>query len=1171
VKASPSRSGARSAIVILLMVLLGSSAFLSAGAASASGVHPAIGFGVVTIGTNGAISNPSAPISESGSTYTLTGELIGSLVVLASNVVINGAGNTVDYQTGETNGDGSAVSVNSTTGVTVENFRELAAIKGIDVNNSSGALVENNQLSQALSGSEVFGIVVGNSTNVQVSNNDANNTTYTSIYALNSTQLTVSNNVADSGYGTSLYTNGLFFDRSSELTVTGNVVVGSPDAILAEYASTAYFSNNNVSLGPSYDSDGLGIEYSENVLVVGTHAFATGYGVWAQSDTNVTFSGNSAPYDYIGLYDYEDVDFTATDNYAPFASWTQPSGEGIYSYYSANSTFDGNNVSGSLGDGAFLKEVDGVTLHDNNLSNAAIYGVYAYYGYGPTNISGNNVSSASVGSSYGVYADENYGAVLIDDNTFWNQQYGVYAEDNFAVTSILENTFAGADITGVYAAYNYGDLTVNGNTFLAVGTGVADEYAYGGWLTVSGNRIANYTSEGIDDWNYEEGASGATITNNVITNNSAGDGVYFYEDQGPTTVTGNDFSNDEYGVYDYYQFGGFLDIANNNITGSSDYGVYTEEVGEGGPHDEYSTAPVTIENNDLEGSVDGIYADDTTGNLTITGNALLDVDYGVDIEEVIGSALIAGNDVQHTGGGIYVNDAYGGADVAVSGNDVDHSDLYGIELYEDYEPDLITDNTARDSNGTAIFEDSNEIGGSLIANNNATGSHESLNVTGDAEGPAVILGNDLSHSGDANVTGAYVTTFAGNDLIGDHWVNFTLDNLGTVDHNDFPSGAFNESENHLASGFWNASYPVGGNYWTGYTGVDDYSGPGQNVAGSDGIGDTPYALDGATDRYPLMTPWANAKLTFTETGLPVGAPWTITLNGIAETVVAGSAISFAQVNGANTAFHYAVSLPTPTFRASASGGSGTENGKDQSFAVTFTPVQYAVTFTWPEPTDAGNWSITLGGASQSSNTGSLVFEETNGTYDWSVVLPGGYSATPAAGSVTVSGANVTTTLNVKAPTVTITFVLTGAPSGASWSVALNSGTPQSSTGTSITFTVAVGKYSFAVTPPSGKTVAPATGSLNATTGLTTVYVSVVPGSSSTTSTTTSISTGLLDGLYIGLLAALILAIVGWAMYVRKGRGGASTAPPPTMPAWSPAPAGANAPPPPPPTGPGGSP
>jgi len=59
------------------------------------------------------------------------------------------------------------------------------------------------------------------------------------------------------------------------------------------------------------------------------------------------------------------------------------------------------------------------------------------------------------------------------------------------------------------------------------------------------------------------------------------------------------------------------------------------------------------------------------------------------------------------------------------------------------------------------------------------------------------------------------------------------------------------------SNFWDNGYPSGGNYWSDYTGADNYRGDNQNIPGSDGIGDTPYYIPGGSnqDRYPLMSPF----------------------------------------------------------------------------------------------------------------------------------------------------------------------------------------------------------------------------------------------------------------------------------------------------------------------------
>ncbi|MEW5937603.1 MAG: NosD domain-containing protein [Candidatus Thermoplasmatota archaeon] len=83
----------------------------------------------------------------------------------------------------------------------------------------------------------------------------------------------------------------------------------------------------------------------------------------------------------------------------------------------------------------------------------------------------------------------------------------------------------------------------------------------------------------------------------------------------------------------------------------------------------------------------------------------------------------------------------------------------------------------------------------------------------------------------------------------------TFDNL--IFHNEFINNT-NQAYDDTGTNQWDNGYPSGGNYWSDYTGVDDYSGPNQDLLGSDGIGDTPYTNilggTGAQDNYPLMRP-----------------------------------------------------------------------------------------------------------------------------------------------------------------------------------------------------------------------------------------------------------------------------------------------------------------------------
>jgi hypothetical protein len=71
-------------------------------------------------------------------------------------------------------------------------------------------------------------------------------------------------------------------------------------------------------------------------------------------------------------------------------------------------------------------------------------------------------------------------------------------------------------------------------------------------------------------------------------------------------------------------------------------------------------------------------------------------------------------------------------------------------------------------------------------------------------------------------------------------------------HNNFLNNA-NHVVDSKSTDKWDNGYPAGGNYWDTYYEVDSYNGPLQDIPGPDGIGDTPYILNGTgVDRYPLM-------------------------------------------------------------------------------------------------------------------------------------------------------------------------------------------------------------------------------------------------------------------------------------------------------------------------------
>ncbi len=70
-------------------------------------------------------------------------------------------------------------------------------------------------------------------------------------------------------------------------------------------------------------------------------------------------------------------------------------------------------------------------------------------------------------------------------------------------------------------------------------------------------------------------------------------------------------------------------------------------------------------------------------------------------------------------------------------------------------------------------------------------------------------------------------------------------NFGNNSHQAYDAGSRNK---------WHGEYQFGGNYWSYYFGDDNYSGPGQNISGSDDMGDSPFQgiLGGASESdFPL--------------------------------------------------------------------------------------------------------------------------------------------------------------------------------------------------------------------------------------------------------------------------------------------------------------------------------
>ena len=154
-------------------------------------------------------------------------------------------------------------------------------------------------------------------------------------------------------------------------------------------------------------------------------------------------------------------------------------------------------------------------------------------------------------------------------------------------------------------------------------------------------------------------------------------------------------------------------------------------------------------------------------------------------------------------------------------------------------------------------------------------------------------------------------------------------------------------------------------------------------------------------------PASSYSVTFTETGLPSGANWSVTLGGKTLSST-GSTLTFTEKNGT---YPYTVTAPSG-YVAIPTSGSVNVAGKAVSQGVTFSAspppntVGYAVVITESGLPSGALWSVTLNGSTRSSTTTSITFHEGNGSYAFSVGVVTGYAASPSTGTIHVNGAAI---------------------------------------------------------------------------------------------------------------------------------------------------------------------
>ena len=199
--------------------------------------------------------------------------------------------------------------------------------------------------------------------------------------------------------------------------------------------------------------------------------------------------------------------------------------------------------------------------------------------------------------------------------------------------------------------------------------------------------------------------------------------------------------------------------------------------------------------------------------------------------------------------------------------------------------------------------------------------------------------------------------------------------------------------------------------------------------------------------------------------------------------------------------------------------------------------KYQVTFSETGLPSGTSWAVTFNGTTNESNTNTIVFTGTNGSYQFTVAAISGYTVSPSSGTVFVNGSSVTEkiTFTVKPSSTSkyqVSFVETGLPSGASWSITIDSMT-NSSTGNTITFMLSDGNYSYMSTNTanytySGPTTVTVNGS-NVTINLSFSKTSV------TTPPPPHVSVSISPIIIYAIVAIVVLGAVGFVFRAMRKR------------------------------------
>jgi parallel beta-helix repeat protein len=655
-----------------------------------------------------------------------------------------------------------------------------------------------------------------------------------------------------------LYSNsGIYLDNSNSNHIIGNNIQSSGSGMYIYYSNDNFFTNNNV----SNNSHGFNLYYSENNNI-------------SDNVISVLFEGISVLHS-----DRNDI----------YNNTFDCNKHGIYMFYSFSTNVSNNifNNNGIVIEGDSLKYWETHTIDTlNKVNGKTIYFI-------------KNQDGGTLSSDLGQVILVNCTNIIVENTQFSIVQIGiqvVFSSNN----SILNNEFNNIGTYGLHLYYSHNNnISGNQGSYLLETMRItySNENIISNNSFIHNYRYPIYLSNSINNIIYNNtltdstGAVGLTLEDcngnhieaNMISTNK--NGIIFLNSHGNRIINNTLFSSTFYAIH--------LDKSNNNdindnIIFDNPYAIRTDDA-----------TFINISGNNVSSNFAAGIIVSGSNNVRVTGNSVFEnFDYGIALMGCY-NINVSGNSVNNQRIGIIISGSETGF---ISDNELANNSI-GIELASSVgfnltkntmiEDGLLLEGLSQSHWDTHSIDISNTINGKTIYywKNRTTGElpldagqvilanctkvivryQEIFNCT---------VGIELGFSQNITITRnnvSYTNDF-GTYMQDSHWINYIANNLkmnvgiglrlfnsrnNTFYHNNFIDNSLQAyvDKSSQYDNQWDDGYPSGGNYWSDYSGQDNFKGPNQNIPGHDGIGDTNYTVDtDSIDHYPLKKYYAYKPL-----------------------------------------------------------------------------------------------------------------------------------------------------------------------------------------------------------------------------------------------------------------------------------------------------------------------